>query len=117
MDSTSSSAPPAFQYHLWFNLKADASEEEALGAARTFLNEQLAAGQIATFRLLKNTAPATKTSLPRHWALVEFTGREQFSAAFSELRRGGIHHGAHGELIRMVSDFRVEFTESDPDKQ
>ena len=32
------------QYHLWFNLKPDASEAEALRAARSFLAEQLASG-------------------------------------------------------------------------
>jgi hypothetical protein len=101
-----------FQYHLWFNLKPDASESEALRAARSFLAQQLASGQIAAFRLLRNTSESANTLLPRHLALIDFTDREHFSAAFSDLRRDGIYHGSHGELMRMVSDFRVEFTET-----
>ena len=48
----------------------------------------------------------------RYLALIEFSDRDHFTAAFGQLRSDGIHHGAHGELMRMVSDFRVEFTET-----
>ena len=105
-------SPCRFQYHLWFNLKPDASEASALGLVRTFLTSQLAAAQIAAFRLLRNTSESTNTLLPRYLALIEFNDREHFSAAFDDLRSGGIHNGSHGELMQMVADFRVEFTES-----
>jgi hypothetical protein len=111
-DSDASVLRSRFQYHLWFNLKLDASEAEALCAARSFLAEQLASGQITAFRLLRNTAESANALLPRYLALIDFTDRDRFSAAFSDLRRAGIHHGSHGELMRMVSDFRVEFTET-----
>jgi hypothetical protein len=101
-----------FQYHLWFNLKPGASEAGALAAAQSFLAAQLASGQIAAFRLLRNTGERPNTILPRYLALIEFTDREHFSKAFSDLRGAGIHLGPHGELMRMVADFRVEFTDA-----
>ena len=108
----SSASQSRFQYHLWFNLKPDASEAAAFVVARSFLTEQLATGRIAGFRLLRNTSEPASTILPRYLALIEFTDRDHFSTAFSDLRRDGIHHGSHGELMQMVSDFRVEFTET-----
>jgi len=104
-------SPARFQYHFWFNIKPDASESGALAVARSFLTAQVESGQIAAFRLLRNTEERPNTILPRYLALIEFTDREHFSKAFSDLRGAGIHQGAHGELMRMVADFRVEFTE------
>ena len=101
-----------FHYHLWFNLKPDASEEEAIQVARTFLNEQVSTGQISAFRLLRNADEPANVNLPRFLALIDFRDRHHFSTAFSALRRDGIHSGFHGELMRMVSDFRVEFMET-----
>ncbi len=101
-----------FQYHFWFNLKSDAAEAPSLNAARAFLAEQLAGGGITAFKLLRNTLAPDGTQMPRFLAWIEFADREQFNATFGELRHEGIHLGPHGELMRMVADFRVEFTES-----
>ncbi len=101
-----------FQYHLWFNLKPGALEAAAIQVARTFLNERVSTGQISAFRLLRNADEPANVNLPRFLALIDFRDRQHFSTAFSGLRRDGIHTGFRGELMRMVSDFRVEFTET-----
>jgi hypothetical protein len=100
-----------FQYHLWFNLKPEAEEATALAAARSFLSEQLSSGNLTGFRLVRNAADPQTAKLPRYLALIDYQNRDQFDDAFSALRRVGIHLGNHGELMKMVSDFRVEFTE------
>jgi hypothetical protein len=109
--SAASVSQPNFQYHFWFDLKPNVSEPTALEVARTFLNAQLTSHRILAFRLMRNSAVSPATALPQFLALIDFTDREQFSAAFSGLRTDGIHHGAHGELMSMVSNFRIELTE------
>lgn len=95
-------------YNIWFDLRANAEEEESLNTIREFLVDLYAAGSIAGFQLLKNSGDSAKTRMLRFQALIEFTDDAQFSTAFSAQAAHGIHTGLHGRVIALVSDFRVE---------
>ena len=95
-------------YNLWFDLKDDADEPASLGVIQAFLDELFATGAIAGFQLLKNSAEGSKTKLLRYQTLIEFNDDAQFSAAFAAQAARGIHTGLHGQVMSMVSDFRIE---------
>jgi hypothetical protein len=95
-------------YHIWFRLRSDVQEAEALSVIHTFLSELSAAGSVAGFQLLRNSGSASKTKmLPLH-ALIEFASDTQFAAAFSTQVAQGIHTGLHGRVMALVSEFQVE---------
>ena len=95
-------------YHVWFDLKPEIGEQEAIAAIRTFLSTLLCQQKIAGFRLLGNTGVAPGTVLPHYDALIEFNDEPQFGAAFDELREIGIHTNPHGTIVEMVTNFSAD---------
>lgn len=95
-------------YHVWFTLRPGVDEAAGLAAAAAFQAELSAAGRVARCTLTRNTAEPGKSLLPRYHALFEFADDAQMDATFAAQRTAGIHSGAHGELLRLVAEFKVE---------
>ena len=95
-------------YHVWFNLKADVAEADGLAAVTRFLDKLCAAGEAATFELLRNKGGPPRSKLPRYHALVQFRGETQLAEAMKKQATRGIHSGLHGGVIEAVTDFHVE---------
>jgi hypothetical protein len=95
-------------YNVWFTLKDEVLEQRGLAVVDGFLRELCAAGEVSAYRLLKNTSDGARTKLPRYHAIIEFADDAALSQAMKNQVARGIHAGGHGEIINVVSEFRVE---------
>jgi hypothetical protein len=95
-------------YNVWFTFKDGIEESRGLAVLEEFLRELSASGETAGFRLLKNKSEGTRTKLPGYQAVVEFAGDDALSEAMKNQAARGIHNGAHGRVVDVVSEFRVE---------
>lgn len=98
-------------YNVWFDLRDRSEESEGLGIIAAFLDELHDAGLIAGFRMLKNSGKPPKSRLLPFQAQIEFADGSQFSKAFAEQARRGIHNGLHGQVMSTVSEFQIEVFE------
>lgn len=95
-------------YHVWFNLKAGVTESEGLRTVNGFLQALCTEGEALEFELLRNQGEKPRSILPRYHALIKFNDQAHLSAAMKAQADHGIHVGAHGEIVDMVTDFHVE---------
>jgi hypothetical protein len=98
-------------YNVWFALKDGTEEKSGLATVSRFLMGLCTGGEVAAFRLLRNTGKAGHTKLPQYHAIVEFADLAAMSQAMGNQVARGIHNGAHGEIVKVVRDFRVEIFE------
>lgn len=105
------SAEKMTSYNVFFSPKEGTAEAKVLDAARRFLEELQLGGHIRGYRLLRVTSAGSFTGLPRFQAIVDYASEEELDASFVFMRYPGrMTNGPHGELISLVSDFRVSFT-------
>jgi hypothetical protein len=95
-------------YNVWFTFKEGIDEREGLGIIDDFLTELRVLGEVATFRLLRNNSDGSRTKLPKFHAIIEFQDDEALSRAMKNQETRGVHQGKHGEILEVVSEFRVE---------
>ena len=95
-------------YNIWFGLRGDVDESEALAEVRTFLSALRTAGTVTDFRLLRNCGSGTKTKLLPFQAQIQFQDDAQFSSTFSDQAARGIRTGPHGRVMSLVNAFHVE---------
>jgi len=98
-------------YNVWFALKDGIEEASGLATVSRFLRGLCIGGEVSAFRLLKNTSNGARTKMPQYHAIVEFADDVAMSRAMQNQVTRGIHHGAHGEIVNIVRDFRVEIFE------
>lgn len=98
-------------YNVFFSPGPGVEESAVAAAAHRLMDELKAARRIAGYRILRVTDPASFAALPGYQAIVDFATQADLKAAFAFLAEPGrMHGGAHGELIRLVTDFKVSFT-------
>lgn len=95
-------------YHVWFNLKAGITESKGLSTVERFLQTLCAYGEALKYELLRNHGEKPQSLLPQYHALIKFSDQAHLSAAMKAQADRGIHSGAHGEIIEVVTDFHVE---------
>lgn len=95
-------------YHVWFSLKPEVAETDALAHARAFIAELGEKGRLIRGTVLKNNGAPPHSSLPPYHLLFEFRDEAHMNAVIFGKREEGIHAGPHGQLIRSIADFRVE---------
>jgi hypothetical protein len=95
-------------YNVWFSLKDGVDEAVGLRTFEAFLGGLTQQGEVSAYRLLKNSADAARTKLPRYQAIVEFIDEAALGRAMKNQVARGIHSGAHGAIVEIVSEFRVE---------
>jgi hypothetical protein len=98
-------------YNVWFSFKDGISEPDGLGRVRRFLGDLQRRGQIAEFRLMRNTREGDKTNLGPLQAQISFVDSAQFGAPFAEVAATGVHAGQHGFMIEHVNMLGVEVFE------
>jgi hypothetical protein len=98
-------------YHVFFTPKPDVEERTVIAVAHEFLKELEAARKLRAYRILRVTNPANFEGLPRFQAIVDYGSQQELDASFAFMHQPGmVETGAHGELMKMVADFRVSFT-------
>jgi hypothetical protein len=95
-------------YNVWFTFKEGVEECRGLAVLENFLCGLAAGGEAAGFRLLKNQSGGTRTKLPAYQAVIEFADEAALAEAMKRQATRGIHQGAHGRVVDVVSEFRVE---------
>jgi hypothetical protein len=95
-------------YNVWFTFKAGIEERRGLAVIDDFLRELAAIGEASGFRLLQNASEGPRTKLPRYQAIVEFSDNDALAKAMKRQAARGIHRGAHGAVLDVVDEFRVE---------
>ena len=72
-------------YNVWFSFNDGISERDGLARVRHFLAELHRRGQVADFRLMRNTREGNKTKLGPLQAQISFVDGAQFAAPFAEV--------------------------------
>ncbi len=98
-------------YHVYFTPKPGVDDETVIAAAHGFFQELKAENKVRGYRLLRVTNPASFQALPRFQAIVDYASQQELDASFDHMRQPGKkEEGAHGELMKMVAEFKVSFT-------
>ena len=99
-------------YNVFFSPRPGVEEQTLVAATRQLLEELRAAGQLRSYRILRVTNPASFQTLPQFQVIVGYANRQEQEASLAFMREPGrVHGGTHGELIKLVTDFKVSFTE------
>jgi hypothetical protein len=96
-------------YHVFFSPKNDAEEPKLVAAAHALMAELRAAEKLRAYRLVKMTNTASFAGLPRFQLTVDYHNQSELDASIAYMG-SRIHDGAHGEILRLVGDFKVSFS-------
>ena len=98
-------------YHVFFTPKPGIGDEQAIGAVRRFLENLKAGKQVRDYRILHVTNPASFPALPRFQVIVDYDSQRELDEAMAFMRQPHkVMEGPHGELVALVSEFKVSFT-------
>ena len=97
-------------YNVWFTLKDDVPEQRGLAVADGFLRELCSAGEVSTYRLLKNASEGSRTKLPRYQAIIEFADEAALSQAMKNQAARGIHTGGTGRSSKSLANFAWRYS-------
>jgi hypothetical protein len=98
-------------YHIFFTPKSDAEDQHVLSLAHQFFQQLKDADKLHGYRILRVTNPASFQGLPRFQAIADYESQQELDESLAFMREPRKkEEGAHGELMRMVSDFKVSFT-------
>lgn len=99
-------------YNVHFDFREGVDERQGMNVVNAFLEDICRAAEIAGFSLLINQGTAPRTKLQRYQALIEFRDSEHLSATMEKQAKRGVHAGAHGEVVKVVTNFHVEMFET-----
>ena len=98
-------------YHVFFTPKPDVTEQSLIEAAHRFFRQLETEKKLRGYRILRVTNPASFQGLPRFQAIADYASQEELDESLAFMRQPKkTEEGAHGELMRMVADFKVSFT-------
>jgi hypothetical protein len=98
-------------YHVFFTPKPEAEQQSVIAAAHEFFGQLKAERKLSGYRILQVTNPANFKGLPHFQAIADYESQEELDESFAFMREPGRKEaGAHGDLMRMVTDFKVSFT-------
>lgn len=99
-------------YHVFFTPRADVAEESVIAAAHRLFQELEAEKKLRGYRILRVTNPASFQALPRFQAIADYGSQQELDESLAFMRQPRKKdEGAHGELMHMVADFKVSFTD------
>ena len=93
-------------YNIWFTLKGGTDDDVELRKIAGFLGGLKIRSLLHDFKLLKGSSPGN--TLPRLQAIIMFADAAQFDRSFGEVRKLGVHAGAHGAAIANVESIMAE---------
>jgi hypothetical protein len=98
-------------YNVFFTPKAGVDDSSVITVAHQFLEHLRAEKKLHGYRILRVTNPGSFPALPRYQAIVDFESQQALDEAFAFMRQPNKkEEGPHGELMRLVADFKVSFT-------
>ncbi len=98
-------------YNVFFSPRPGVEDATVVAAVRRLLDGLRAEGQLRGYRILRVTDRASFTGLPRFQVIVDYATPAEQEASLAFMRQPGrVREGAHGDLLGLVTDFRVSFT-------
>lgn len=98
-------------YHVFFTPKPEIEEQRVIAAAHQFFRQLEAEKKLSSYRILRVTNPASFQALPRFQAIADYESQDELDESFAFMRQPQKkEEGTHGELMRMIEDFKVSFT-------
>lgn len=98
-------------YHVFFTPKPDIEERSVIAAAHQFFRQLKSEKKLRGYRILRVTNPASFQALPRFQAIADYESQQELDESFAFMRQPRKkEEGAHGELMRMLAEFKVSFT-------
>jgi hypothetical protein len=99
-------------YHVFFSPKPDVAEEKVIAVAHRFFRELIAERKLAGYRILRVTNPASFQALPRFQAIADYESQQDLDDSLAFMRQPRRKEdGPHGELMHMVGEFKVSFSD------
>jgi hypothetical protein len=96
-------------YHVFFSAKSEADEQRLITATHALAAELTAARKIASHRFLRITQSTGFPELPRFQLIIDCPDQAALDQAIAHVG-AHVHEGPHGEIIRLVGDFKVGFS-------
>jgi hypothetical protein len=96
-------------YNVRFTLKEAVDESHGVAIVEDFLSELCAHGEARSFRVERESVIARPAQF---LATIQFSDDASFVRAMKNQEERGIHRGKHGEVVRVVGDFKVEVIRS-----
>lgn len=98
-------------YNVFFSPRPGIDEQRVAACARRLLDELRAVKKLRDYRILRVTNPAGFQELPRFQVIVDYQSQQELDDSLAFMRQPGrVKSGAHGELVGLVTDFKVSFT-------
>jgi hypothetical protein len=96
-------------YNVRFTLEEVVDESRGVAIVEEFLSELCAHGEATSFRIERESV---RSGPARFLASIEFSDDASFARAMKNQEERGIYRGKHGDVVRVVSDFKVEVVRS-----
>ena len=97
-------------YHVYFDAAAGIAVDALVTQVHSFMEGQMAKNHAAGWRLLHMTNKASFPDLCDFHLIVDYASEADLQQAFAEMKRM-YKEEPHLTLMRMVSDFRVAFSQ------
>jgi|SRR5579871_3588205 len=98
-------------YNIFFTPKGGIEDQRIIMLAHEFLKRLQTEKKVLGYRILRVTNPASFPALPQFQAIVDYESQQDLDDSFTFMRQPQkIKEGAHGELIELVTNFKVSFT-------
>jgi len=98
-------------YNVFFSPRPGVDERRVIACAHQLLDELRAQGKLHDYRILHVTDPASFDVLPRFQVIADYESQEKLEESLQFMRQPGrVKTDAHGELVELVTDFKVSFT-------
>jgi hypothetical protein len=98
-------------YHVFFTPKPDIEEHRVIAAAHQFFRQLESEKKLSGYRILRVMNCGNFQALPRFQAIADYESQQELDESFAFMRQPRRkEEGAHGELMRMLAEFKVSFT-------
>ncbi|MCX6972171.1 MAG: hypothetical protein NTV93_18750 [Verrucomicrobia bacterium] len=98
-------------YHVFFTPKPGMEDDHVVELAHRFFKQLISEKKLRGYRILRVTNPANFQALPRFQAIADYESQQELDESFAFMHQPQKkEEGAHGELMKMVADFKVSFT-------
>ncbi|HXB02001.1 MAG TPA: DUF6614 family protein [Opitutaceae bacterium] len=98
-------------YNVFFTPRSGIEDQRVIALAHEFLAKLKTEKKIRGYRILRVTNPASFSDLPQFQAIIDYESQQELDDSMAFMRQAQkIKEGAHGELIELVTNFKVSFT-------
>jgi hypothetical protein len=98
-------------YNVFFTPRAGVADQRVITAVHELLRKLQAEKKLRGYRVLCVTNPASFQALPQFQAIIDYESQQELDDSLAFMRQPQkVKEGAHGELIELVTNFKVSFT-------